>query len=228
MSADAKGHPSGGSPRRYRLDVAYDGTAYAGWQVQPNGMTIQERLEATLDQIVGTRPKVHGSGRTDQGVHARRQVAHCDLTTRIACTSLQRALNALLPADIRVLRLRRVTGDFHARKSAVGKEYRYFVWNSAVMPPVHRLYKTHVYRPLDEAAMQAAADHLVGRHDFAAFASNSRRVLESSVRRVDELRIRRRGSELVLIARGEGFLYKMVRSIMGLLIRVGEGTEAPR
>lgn len=213
--------------RRYRIDLAYDGTNYAGWQVQPNGLTVQEAIETRLAQLVGRRPKVHGSGRTDQGVHARRQVAHCDLATRMTAQALRNALNALLPADIRILRVRTVPADFHARKSAVGKEYRYFIWNGRVLPPIHRLYMTHVRRRLDVAAMQAAADRLTGRHDFAAFASNPGRVLETTVRRVDALTVRRSGSRIVVSARGEGFLYRMVRSITGLLIRVGEGTETP-
>lgn len=215
------------SPRRYRIDVAYDGTAYAGWQVQPQGMTVQARLEAAIAQISGETVKVHGSGRTDQGVHARGQVAHFDLHKRLPVESLAKGLNALLPADIRVLRARRAHPEFHARRSATLKEYRYFIWNAPVREPSHRLYSTHVRRPLNAAAMRAAASHLTGRHDFAAFTANPNREVESTVREVRYLTVSKAGPLITIRAASDGFLYKMVRSLCGLLIRVGEGAEPP-
>lgn len=211
---------------RYRIDIAYDGTNYAGWQVQPNGVTVQQRLEEALERLTGAAVKVHGSGRTDRGVHARGQVAHFDLPGA-APTSLLRGLNALLPADIRVLRLKRVAADFHARRQATAKEYRYFIWNDEWLPPFHRLYKAHVRRPLNVEAMRAAAARLVGRHDFQAFAANPDRAVESTVRTLWQLRVTRRGREIVIAARADGFLYRMVRSLAGFLIRVGEGEAAP-
>ncbi len=213
--------------KRFKITVGYDGSGYSGWQVQPNGLTVQEVLETTLARLEGTPVKVHGSGRTDQGVHARAQVAHFDLEKPFEAASLRRAMNAILPRDIRVLSAKRTRPDFHARKQATGKEYRYFVWNADVMPPTERLYHVHETQPLDVAAMQEAADVLVGRHDFAAFTANPNRVVESTVRELFELTVRKRGGEVVLVARGEGFLYKMVRSLAGWLLRVGKGEVAP-
>jgi tRNA pseudouridine38-40 synthase len=212
---------------RYKLQIAYDGTAYNGWQVQPNGTTIQAVLETAFATLSEAGVKVHGSGRTDRGVHARCQVAHVDLVRAWEPIALCRALNGILPPDIRVLRTSCVSCTFHARKSAVTKQYRYFIWNGEIQPPVRRLYTAHVRQPLDIGAMQKAAAHLVGRHDFAAFTANPRRDVASTVRRLYELRAARRGAEITIIATAEGFLYKMVRSLVGFLIRVGEGSQSP-
>ena len=213
--------------RRFKLIVAYDGTAYAGWQVQPNHPSVQQVIEETLARIVGHAVKIHGSGRTDQGVHARGQVAHVDLTCRMGAESVCRALNARLPQDIRILKATRARSDFHARRSAVSKEYRYFVWNDAMVLPDKRLYTAHAYRPLDVAAMRAAAQLFVGRHDFASFTANPQREVASTVRTIFAFTVNKRGKEIVFRVRGEGFLYKMVRSMVGFLIRVGEGAEKP-
>ena len=209
--------------QRYGIDIAYDGTAYAGWQVQPNGVTIQEKIEGALARLSGERPKVHGSGRTDQGVHARRQVAHFDLERGLPPVAMARGLNALLPPDIRVSAARRAAPDFHARRSAVLKEYRYFIWNGDVVPPFVQRYRTMVRNRLDAGAMQRAAAQLIGRNDFAAFTANPNRDVESTVRSLTQLRVMRRGKEVVIVAESDGFLYKMVRSLAGFLIRVGEG-----
>lgn len=208
---------------RYRIDVAYDGSDYAGWQIQPNGITVQQRLEEALKTLTGEQTKVHGSGRTDQGVHAHGQVAHFDLHKAVKLETLLRALNGLLPPDIRVMRARRAAADFHARRSAVGKEYRYFIWNAPLMSPFLRRYRAHVWSPLDVAAMRAAAAHLVGRHDFAAFTANPNRVVESTIRHLTALTVSKRGPTITITARADGFLYRMVRSLAGFLIRVGEG-----
>jgi tRNA pseudouridine38-40 synthase len=215
------------APRRFKMTVAYDGTAYAGWQVQPNRPSVQQTIEETLAGIVGHVVKIHGSGRTDQGVHARGQVAHVDLACRMNAVSVGRALNARLPQDIRILKVVRARPDFHARRSAAGKEYRYFVWNDATVLPDKRLYAAHVYRPLDVAAMREAAQRFVGRHDFASFTANPQREVETTVRTIFAFAVNRRGKEIVFRVSGEGFLYKMVRSMVGFLIRVGEGAEAP-
>lgn len=215
------------SPRRFKLTVAYDGTAYAGWQVQPHHLSVQQVIEDVLREIVGHPVKVHGSGRTDQGVHARGQVAHVDLCCRMNAESVRRALNARLPQDIRVLSVARARPDFHARRSAVGKEYRYFVWNDASVLPDKRLYMAHAYRPLDVAAMRAAALHFVGKHDFASFTANPQREVATTVRTVYACTVGRKGKEIVFRVSGEGFLYKQVRSMVGFLLRVGEGAEKP-
>ena len=213
---------------RYRMTVAYDGTAYAGWQIQPGNPTVQAALEAAVQGITGEAPKLHGSGRTDQGVHAHGQVAHFDLQKPLDCEVLLKGLNALLPADIRVFRVQRAAADFHARRSAVRKEYRYLIWNSRIPDPSLRLYRTHVRHPLDVQAMQAAARLLVGRHDFAAMAANPNREVGSTIRTLSRLSVTRRGHEILIRAESDGFLYKMVRSLAGLLIRVGEGAVPPR
>jgi tRNA pseudouridine38-40 synthase len=210
-----------------RFTVAYDGTAYGGWQVQPGVPTIQEQLETVLERLTGSRPKVHGSGRTDQGVHALGQVAHADLQGAMTPRALQRAMNALLPPDIRVTACGPAAADFHARRSARWKEYRYFIWNGPVLPPHVRLYRAHIIRPLDVKAMREGARHLVGRHDFAALTANPNRIVESTVREITRLDVLKKGAELAVVVRGDGFLYKMVRSIAGVLIRIGEGALPP-
>jgi len=212
---------------RVRATVAYDGTAYGGWQLQPGLMTVQERIETVLAQLDGVRPKIHGSGRTDRGVHARGQVFHVDLVRTFEPADLIRGMNALLPEDIRIRACARTSPTFHARRNAVWKEYRYNIWNGPAVPPDLRLYRTRCVRPLNAAAMRAAAACLVGRHDFAAFAANPNRVVESTVRTITRLAIQKRGPDLCLVVRGDGFLYKMVRSLAGLLIRIGEGAVPP-
>ena len=167
-----------GSGLRVRLDLAYDGSSYAGWQLQPDRATVQGKLEETLARLTGEAPRVYASGRTDAGVHARGQVAHFDLVRAWRPDRLALALNACLPPDIRVFRARRVSAGFHARFSAKGKEYRYHIWNAPVLDPCLRFYRTHIPRPLDRAAMQQAASALEGCHDFAAFSANPNREVD--------------------------------------------------
>lgn len=220
-------HTHGSSPVttfRYRITVAYDGTAYAGWQVQPVHMTVQKQLEGVVKSLTGETVKIHGSGRTDQGVHAEGQVAHFDISRKWVGMHLLKGMNALLPQDIRVLKVARAKPDFHARRSAVRKEYRYFIWNNPVMDPCRRLYATHIRKPLDIKAMQSAAHILVGRHDFAAITANSNQEIESTVREIYSITVRRTGSLIVIRASSDGFLYKMVRSLTGLLLRVGDSS----
>lgn len=213
--------------RRFQIEVAYDGTAYSGWQIQPNGMSVQQKLEEVIRGISGCNSRVHGSGRTDQGVHARGQVAHFDLETRMSAAGLWKAMNSLLPPDIRVNRLSLADDQFHARFSARAKEYRYFIWNGSILPPSIRLYYTHVQSRLDPQLMQKAAGYLKGKHDFTSFTANANRPLESAVRTLSALDVRKKGNRIVITAVGDGFLYKMVRSISGILIRVGEGAVPP-
>ena len=241
---------------RYRIDVAYDGTAYSGWQRQPALPSIQQTLEDALAPFAIRKKKgapppdadpvggdagggtggdpavpvpVVGSGRTDAGVHARRQVAHFDLDRDIAPLSLLRALNATIPLDVRVTDAALAAPDFHAQFSTHGKEYRYFLWNAEVMPPERRLYAAHVRNPLDLAAVRAAAARFVGEHDFAAFTVNPHRFVRTTVRTVFSIDVvDSEGGRLVEFrVRGGGFLYKMVRSIAGFLIAVGLGRERP-
>ncbi len=195
--------------------------------MQPGYSTVQGCLETALARLANGPVKLHGSGRTDQGVHAAGQVAHCDLPFAIPPANLERALNALLSTDIRVLRVHYAPADFHARCSAVGKEYRYFIWNGPALSPFLRLYRTSVRVPLRIGAMRRAATLLVGFHDFAAFSANPNRLQASTSRHLRRLTVSRRGAEVMIRAEGEGFLYKMVRSLAGFLIRVGSGAAAP-
>lgn len=211
---------------KYRLTVSYDGTQFHGWQVQSVHRTVQGELQAGFQRLTG-EDRVHmmGSGRTDRGVHARAQVAHFSLRENWTPERLMRSCPSYLPRDLRVTQVKRVDPDFHAQKSAVGKEYRYRISNKRICSPFDRLYRLHVWNPLDTAAMQAAADVLVGEHDFAAFSANPMREMEGTVRTVYRLVVLKRGSEVILRVIGSGFLYKMVRSLAGHLIRVGLGKE---
>ncbi|MFT5239554.1 MAG: tRNA pseudouridine38-40 synthase [Candidatus Promineifilaceae bacterium] len=212
---------------RYRATISYDGTNYAGWQIQQNGHGVQQSINDVLHSLTTKAVSTYGSGRTDQGVHARGQVIHFDLANAWKDADLRRAMNATLEQDVRVMNVRRTRADFDARRDAISKEYRYFIWNDEVMPPDRRYFRTHLRHRLDVDAMQVAALHLVGRLDFSAFTANSRRELETHVRNLMRLDVRRRGHEVEIRAVGEGFLYKMVRSIVGYLVRVGEGAVTP-
>ncbi|MGD0649761.1 MAG: tRNA pseudouridine(38-40) synthase TruA [Verrucomicrobiia bacterium] len=222
--------------KHFKLTLAYDGTAYGGWQLQPNAMTVQEVLEAALAKIAGHHVRVHGSGRTDAGVHARAQVANCSFATKLSPHVLRSALNANLPPDIRVLQVQEVDAKFHARFSAKGKEYRYQIDCGAVTDPFLRGYAWHHPKPLDLTAMRQAARLLKGRHDFSALSANPlrpacvaeatssrRRPVENRVRTISKLAIGRSGGVLTITVCADGFLYKMVRSIVGALVKVGEG-----
>lgn len=211
---------------RNRIDLSYDGTEYAGWQIQPDAVTIQQRLQECLLKLTGQKVIVHGSGRTDQGVHARRQTAHFDMPagSRI---NLKKALNALLPPDIRIHKAHKEHEQFHARLSASSKEYRYFIWNSDVVPPFVYRYRTRIPYRLDIKKMNIAAGQLAGEHDFRAFSVNPDRPVDSYVREIYKIDVSKHGNEIILKIEGNGFLYKMVRSIAGYLIRVGEGALRP-
>ena len=213
---------------RYRIKVSYDGTNYAGWQVQPRHRTVQGELERLIAEIANQKQvRVESSGRTDAGVHARAQVAHFDLEKPVDAKYFMRGLNALLDPDIRVTAFDRVPVDFHARFSAVGKEYRYFIYNGRILPPNKRLYCLQEGRPLDVERMRAAAALLEGEHDFAPFSANPGRELDGTVRTIHSLCVRKHGGDITLEVQGNGFLYKMVRSLAGFLVQVGIGKREP-
>ncbi len=209
--------------RHFKLTVTYDGTDYAGWQLQPNGKTVQEIIEGAVGKIAGRAVRVHGSGRTDAGVHAKGQVANCSFDTQLSSATLLRALNANLPEDVRVLRVQEVGPKFHARFSAKGKEYRYQIDCGNVADPFLRAHAWHHPRPLNVAAMRKAARLLKGRHDFSALSANPMRPVESPVRTISKLMLTKQDNLLTISVRANGFLYKMVRSIVGALVKVGEG-----
>ncbi len=211
--------------RRIRILVAYDGTEFHGWQVQPDVPTIQGWLENVLGEIEGAPVKVHGSGRTDAGVHALGQVAAFSLRNPIPCPNLRKAMNRLLPRAIRVLEVAEVPEDFHPRYQAKSKTYEYRIWREEVCPPHRRLYLCHFPYPLDEGRMMELAPRFEGEHDFSAFAAADERdeLGGSKVRRIFESRLWREGPELLYRVRGSGFLKHMVRMMVGTLVEAGKG-----
>jgi len=215
---------------RLRMTLAYDGSAYAGWQVQTTGEGVQERVELALARLFPKAPKLHSSSRTDTGVHALGMVAHCDVPRdrlRIPARKLVLALNAHLPQDIRVVAVARAPHRFHARFDAVAKEYRYQVWNHPAMNPLLRPWAWHVPRRLDWAAMRTAAQRFLGTHDFQSFAANPGYAKASTVRTLTHCQLSRRGPLITFRLQGDGFLYKMCRGIVGTLVQVGLGKFAP-
>ena len=211
--------------RTVRLTVQYDGTEYVGWQRQANGVSIQGLLEEALRPIEGAHVHVFGAGRTDAGVHALAQVASISLTVPIQTSDLGRALNAVLPADVRVVDVAEAPPGFHARFSAVGKIYEYRIVNGPTMSPFVRRFAWHVIPRLDLGAMRDASRLLLGEHDFAAF--QGRGAVVKSTRRTVHRIDWREGSgndvPLVMQIEGNGFLRHMVRTIAGTLVQVGLG-----
>lgn len=215
---------------RLRLTVAYDGANYAGWQVQKSGTGVQEVVEGALKKVFGLEMRVHGSSRTDAGVHARGLVAHVDVPrARFVMTPRKAilAINAHLPEDIRIMAAARAREEFHARFSAKGKEYRYFVYNHSAVEPLLRHQAWHVPRALGLSRMRVAAKAFVGKHDFEAFAANRGYKMESTVRTVTRCDVQKRGPLFTFIIEGDGFLYKMCRGIVGTLVQVGLGKFDP-
>ena len=215
---------------RLRLTVAFDGTAYFGWQRQPANVSVQQRLEEALAKLFPSAPCVHSSSRTDTGVHAFGMVAHFDVPrTELGMTprKLILAVNAHLPEDVRVLAAARSRADFHARFSARGKQYRYQVWNHPAHQPLWRTQAWHFPRPLDLGAMRAAAASLVGRHDFLAFSATPGYARRQTVRNLTRCDVRRSGSLITVVIEADGFLYKMCRGIVGTLVQVGVGRFRP-
>lgn len=215
---------------KFKLTLAFDGSAYHGWQSQSSGRGIQDQLEAALARLFPTAPRVQGSSRTDAGVHALGMVAHFEIPEgelRMPLRHLSLAINACLPDDIRVLRASGAPDTFNARFDATGKQYRYRLWNHPAMNPLLRSQAWHVPRTLDLAAMRLAAPLFVGRHDFRSFTANRGGELKDAVRTLTRCEIQGRGSALTIIIEGEGFLYKMCRGIAGTLVQIGEGRFPP-
>ena len=211
--------------RRLRITLAYDGTEFHGWQTQPGLETVQGTLEAVASKIEGRPVTVHGSGRTDAGVHALAQVAAFSLDNPIPADNLRRAMNRLLPRSIRIAAVEEVALDFHPRFQARAKTYEYRIWREEICPPFERLYVQHHPYPLDEHAMAAAALLLEGEHDFTAFASadDKDELGLSKVRTIFSSGLCREGPRLVYRIRGSGFLKHMVRNIVGVLLETGKG-----
>ncbi|MFG6150681.1 tRNA pseudouridine(38-40) synthase TruA [Halobacillus sp. B23F22_1] len=213
---------------RLKCIVAYDGTRYAGYQVQPNGITVQEVLEKALAKMhKGEKVKITASGRTDSGVHAKGQVIHFDTNLSIPPSNWKRALDSMLPHDIHVADVEEAPDDFHTRYDATGKEYRYFVWNSREPDIFRRHFSYHVKIPLNLEAMKKACRIIEGEHDFTSFCSSRTDVKGSKVRTIHQAYIEKEGAELTFIFKGNGFLYNMVRILVGTILEVGKGEREP-
>ena len=208
--------------RRWKCVCAYDGTTFAGWQSQAGGTAIQDVIEARLGQIFKGPVRIHGSGRTDAGVHALGQVFHFDADWRHGADKLRAALRFGLSPAIQIKSVRPAPADFHARFQAKGKCYVYHV-HLGDADPFTRSYCWTIFRPLDVKAMQAAAAALRGRHDFRAFTALNGPEREDTVRDLRRLDVVVRGRRLRITAESAGFLYKMVRSLAGAVVAVGEG-----
>jgi tRNA pseudouridine38-40 synthase len=230
--------------RNLKLTLSYDGSDFAGWQVQPGALTIQGALASAIGRLTGEKVLPQGSGRTDAGVHALAQVATFCTESSVPTANFVKALNDLLPASVRVLDVEEAAHDFHARHSARGKTYRYRIYRAAICPPFLARYVWHYPYPLDEPAMIGAAEEVVGEHDFTSFAAvDSERSAGvspvfadganarggdgsqvSNIRRIFSSSWERQSDELIYTVKGSGFLHHMVRNLLGTFILVGKGT----
>jgi tRNA pseudouridine38-40 synthase len=234
--------------RNLKLILSYDGSDFAGWQVQPNAVTVQGTLASAIGRITGEKVLPQGSGRTDAGVHALAQVVTFVTESSVPVANFAKALNDVLPPSVRVLEAEEVAAEFHARKSARAKTYRYRIHRAAICPPFLARYVWHYPFPLDEQAMANAAGRVVGEHDFTSFAAvdpervpersagvspafaggeNDRRpesAQVSNIRRIFSSSWQRQGDEFVYTVSGSGFLHHMVRNLVGTFILVGKGT----
>lgn len=215
------------------LTIAYDGTGYSGWQIQPGEPTIEGTLNETLSRLLKENIRVTGASRTDAGVHAEGAVAVFDTESPIPADKYSFVINQGLPDDIRIMGSRQVPDDFHPRKVPCRKTYEYRIYNDTFRLPTRRLYAHHVYGKLDEDAMNEAGQYLVGEHDFASFMGAGGQAL-TTVRTIYELSVRREtdpsgqeAKEVKISVTGNGFLYNMVRIIAGTLIDVGQGRFKP-
>ncbi len=212
---------------RYKLLVEYEGTRYLGWQVQPHGPTIQGEMEAALRKLCGQEVRVAAAGRTDAGVHASGQVVSFVLERTWPTESLLRALNAVLPHDIAVTGAEQVADSFDPRRDATSRTYLYRIWNRRVPSPFWRRFSWHVFYPLDERAMQAAAATLVGEHDFASFQAAGCQAAHA-VRRVVRSEVERQEDMILYRIEANAFVRHMVRNIVGTLVEVGRGQLEPQ
>jgi tRNA pseudouridine38-40 synthase len=218
--------------RNFKVVLAYDGSEFSGWQLQPDAPTIQGTLASAIGRVTGEKVLPQGSGRTDAGVHALAQVASFAIESGIPAENLGKALNGNLPASIRVLEVVQVADGFHARKSARAKTYRYRMYRGTICPPFLARYVWHYPYPLAEDAMAAAGGLVIGEHDFTSFAAvDPERLREdgtvSNVREIFASSWVRQGEEFVYSVRGTGFLHHMVRNLVGTFLLVGKGMLKP-
>ncbi len=212
--------------RTIKLLVEYDGTGYSGWQVQPNGLSIQEVLETGLAKLLKEAVRLRSSGRTDAGVHARGMVASFTTMKTIPLRAFADGLNSLLPPDIAVRESEEAESGFDPRRDAIGKHYRYTIRNAPRRSPLGRLYAWHLREPLDLHAMREAAAHFVGEHDCAAFRTTGC-AARTTIRRIDAVAIERQEDVVTIDVYGSGFLKNMVRIMTGTLVEVGLGKRQP-
>lgn len=215
--------------RNIKLILAYDGHDFAGWQVQPDRPTIQGTLVSAIEQITGEKTLPQGSGRTDAGVHALAQVATVSIESPIPLANLRKALNDVLPEAIRILNVDEEVANFHARKSARAKTYRYRIYRGEICPPFLARYVYHHPFPLNEQAMAEAAQIVIGEHDFTSFAAvdpeaRREKVESNNVRTIYSSEWERVGDEFVYSVRGNGFLHHMVRNLVGTFLMIGKGS----
>lgn len=212
--------------KRVKLTVAYDGTNYCGWQVQPNGITVQEVLNQCLSEFTGENIETIGASRTDAGVHALGNVAVFDTEMRMPGDKFSFALNQRLPEDIRIQKSEEVDADFHPRYVKSQKTYEYRILNCRFPIPTERFYSHFTYITLDVDKMKEAASYLIGEHDFKSFCGTGAQV-KTTVRTVKEIQIEKSGDRITIRITGEGFLYNMVRIIAGTLMDIGGGLYPP-
>ncbi len=218
--------------RNLKLTLAYDGSDFCGWQIQPNAPSIQGTLASAIGRLTGENVLPQGSGRTDAGVHALAQVATFSTSSSVPAQNFTKALNDILPASIRILDVAEMPAEFHARKSARAKTYRYHIYREPICPPFRARYVWHFPYPLDEAGMSRSAALVEGEQDFTSFAAvdperGSENSEVSNVRRIFSSAFAREGEELIYTVRGSGFLHHMVRNLVGTFVLVGKGTLRP-
>jgi tRNA pseudouridine38-40 synthase len=208
--------------RTILLQIEYDGTEYAGWQVQPNGVTVQEVVESALAQLLGKDVRIHSSGRTDAGVHARGMMAHFHTEATLPLKAFRDGVNRFLPRDVVIRSAEEQHKDFHARYSAKGKWYRYTIYNGNVRSPLCSRSTWNLRGDLDLNRLRRAASCLVGEHDFSAFRSSSC-TAKTTVREIYSVKIGEEGQFIYIDVRGSGFLKNMVRMMVGTLVEIGQG-----
>ncbi|MDD5428083.1 MAG: tRNA pseudouridine(38-40) synthase TruA [Candidatus Omnitrophica bacterium] len=208
--------------RNIKLTIRYDGTRYAGWQSQKNGLAIQDVIQGIIKRITGERVNLIGSGRTDAGVHAEAQVANFRTKSKIPLEKLQLALNSMLPRDIAIIYIEEARPKFNSQKSAKSKLYRYTIMNNDYMDPLIRHFAAKCFYKLNIGLMKKAAKYLVGRHDFRAFKAVDGEK-KNSVRTIKDIKIEKDGDLVYIYIEANGFLYNMARSIVGTLVEIGRG-----
>ena len=214
-------------PQDLLLKLAYDGTRYHGWQIQENALTVQQVFQEALCKVTGRQEDLKACSRTDTGVHAREFCVSLKTESPIPEERLVAALNHYLPQDMAVRSCQRVGEDFHARYSCKGKEYCYEIWNHPVREPFLAGRALHYWYPIDEALLDQAARHYLGSHDFSSFCTLDKRERGDLTRRVFTSRVERRGDLVVFTVGADGFLYNMVRIMVGTLLRVQQGKFSP-